>query len=448
MGTISLTVSGIPVIQNQQDFIVGVFKIGQLLRYTKYTKRLIVNYDENGMPEYNPEIQREVENSRVEKIADFLTENPEAIFPTNIVLHIPSQVIISQEKEQDGRSVIIYLSESVASGVIKEQKEPGSGDIFITIIDGQHRIRGIELAIERLNAKIFALEKTIAGSIVSEDLYSKLVSNRQRLNDLNNIDLVVSFFVDKTLEYQAMIFSTINRTQKRVSESLVYSLFGLTTDDSPQKTSLQIVLALNAHPKSPFHNRVKLYGGEYARNQSPPLSQATMVRSIIELICENIRESERDRFRSRKELQRQNISKYLPFRLYYARDEDTKISDIFFYFFTSVKNCFKKNEVSFWDFDPVRMTPANVLQTTVGYLALLKLLTDILPKLNEGDRYKPESYADFLLKAKQLDFENQERYPFTSKTKNILYYDMSLAIWPPTDKNDLRIVQLQLELDK
>ncbi|WP_186750566.1 ParB N-terminal domain-containing protein [Spirosoma utsteinense] len=112
----------------------------------------------------------------------------------------------------------------------------------------------------------------------------------------------MSFFIDKTLEYQAMIFSTINRTQKRVSESLVYSLFGLTTKDSPQKTALQIVLALNAHEKSPFFNRIKLYGGDYDSNQSPPLSQATMVKSIIDLISESLREAELDRYRSRDEL--------------------------------------------------------------------------------------------------------------------------------------------------
>lgn len=444
----NLTVSGIPVIQNQQDFIVSVFKIGQLLKYTKYTKRLIVNFNEEGIPVYNPEIQREVENARVEKIADFLMESPDATFPTNIVLHVPSEVINSQEKSDDGKSIQISLNESVAIGVIKEKSYPGTGDIYITIIDGQHRIRGIELAIERLNAKIFALEKTITGSILSEDLQSKLIYNRQRLNNLNNIDLVVSFFIDKTLEYQAMIFSTINRTQKRVSESLVYSLFGLTTNDSPQKTALQIVLALNAHPKSPFNNRIKLYGGTYERGQSPPLSQATMVKSIIDLISENVRESERDRFRSRKELLRQVSTKLLPFRLYYAKNDDTKISDIFFHFFSAVRDTFRAENMSYWSFNPEFMTPTNVLQTTVGYQALLKILTDILQKLREEDRFESKNYAAFLVKATNLDFTNQDRYPFTSKTKNIFYYDLSLAIWPPTEKNDPRVIQLQLELDK
>ena len=90
-------IKAIPVFQNQQDFLIGVFSIGTILKFTKYTKRLIVGFDENNEPIYNPQIQREVENSRVQKIADFLIEDPNATFPTNIVLHIPSNIINAQK---------------------------------------------------------------------------------------------------------------------------------------------------------------------------------------------------------------------------------------------------------------------------------------------------------------------------------------------------------------
>ncbi|MBC3792401.1 DGQHR domain-containing protein [Spirosoma utsteinense] len=273
---------GIPVMQNQQDFVVSVFTIEQILRFTKYTKRLIVGYDEQNEPIYNNSIQRDVESSRVEKIADFLIEDPEATFPTNIVLSIPNQVIDKQRKHLS--TIEIFLQERVYKELAKDKNNADTGHVFITIIDGQHRIRGIEVAIERLREHINSLNKTLVKSPDSAGLQSKLKYYSQRLKDLLGIQLVVSFFIDKTLEYQAMIFSTINRTQKRVSESLVYSLFGLTTKDSPQKTALQIVLALNAHEKSPFFNRIKLYGGDYDSNQSPPLSQATMVKSIIDLM--------------------------------------------------------------------------------------------------------------------------------------------------------------------
>ncbi len=431
---------GIPVIQNQQEFVIGVFTIDQILKFTKFTKRLIINYDDENKPIYNSHIQREVESMRVEKIADFLIEDPEATFPTNIVLSIPQKVIDRQT--HNNQFIEIYLNKEVFSGIEQEKQKENTGDIHITIIDGQHRIRGIEIAIERLQSNINTVVQTSKGG-VSESLNKKLEYYRVRLKDLLNIQLVVSFFIDKTLEYQAMIFSTINRTQKRVSESLVYSLFGLTTQDSPQKTALQIVLALNAHSKSPFYNRIKLYGGDYEINQSPPLSQAGMVKSIINLICENLRESELDRYRSRKELfkRSESSSKNLPMRDYYAKDNDSKISDILFHYFNSVKDTFVRNDnSSLWDFNPEKMKPSNILQTTVGYQALLKILVDILGEVkSENDRVSKEKYSEFLKKCKSINFEDTKTYNFTSKSSNLLYYDMSLLIWNPLNNSDKRI---------
>lgn len=68
---------------------------------------------------------------------------------------------------------------------------------------------------------------------------------------------------------------------------MVYSLFGLSSEDTPYKTALEITLALNAHPKSPFYHRIKLYGGDYGSLMGPPLSQATMIKSIVALISES-----------------------------------------------------------------------------------------------------------------------------------------------------------------
>lgn len=413
---------GIPVSQNKQEFILGVFKISQIFDFTRYTERLIVSYDEENKPVYNREIQRKVENSRVEKIADFLIEDPEATFPTNIVLSIPAQVIESQTKSD--RFIEIELNDKVFS----ELKKP-EGDVFITIIDGQHRIKGIEVAIKRIKDKIASLVKTLQGH-ENIDLREKLEYYQTRLNDLLDIELLVSFFIDKTLEFQAMIFSTINRTQKRVSQNLVYSLFGLTTTDSPQKTALEIVLALNSHKNSPFYNRIKLYGAEYSRGQSPPLSQATMVRSIIDLICENVRQSELDRYRKRKELLKIKTGKYLPLRKYYANDRDDYISDILFYYFKAVEQTFIDSEgVSYWNHTS-SSTANNILQTTVGYEALIKLLVDILRYVNlNEENFNSEFFVHLLSRAKELNFADQRIFPFSTKGKNILYLSLSLKLW-------------------
>lgn len=416
-------IRGIPVTQNKQDFIIGVFTIKDILRFTKYTQRLITGFDEDEKPIYNNQIQRYVEKSRVEKIADFLIKDPDATFPTNLVLHIPASIIEKQTVEKG--FINITINQKVFDEIKKED-----GDVYITIIDGQHRIRGIEVAIERLDTEIDSAIRTNRQS-PSNNITEKLNFSVQRLEDLRNINLVVSFFIDKTLEYQAMIFSTINRTQKKVSADLVSSLFGLDTKDTPQKTALQVVLSLNGHPKSPFYKRIKLYGGDYSKDVSPPLSQATMVKSITSLISENLREAEIDRYKGRKELLKRtsNSNKQLPFRKYYASNRDNLISDVLFYYFTAVKETFIKGDISLWDYNNSNK-PTNILQTSVGYEALLRILVDILSEPNFSEQNINKDYFRiYLLKVKDLDFENQQIFPFSTKGKNILYLSLNLSIW-------------------
>lgn len=426
--------------QNNQEFLVSVFSIKQILTFTKHTERIIDHFDENNIPQYNKRVQRKVSKSRAEEIADFLLEDPDAIFPTNIVLAIPN-VVIEAIENIDSQNVNILINQKVFTEITKTD-----GDVYMTIIDGQHRIKGIETAIKRLKHEINDLRIVLAKS-TKEELNDKLIRKSKQLNNLLNISLLVSFFIDPTLEFQAMIFSTINRTQKSVPQSLVTSLFGLTENDTPQKSALEIVMALNGFELSPFYNRVKFHGGDYARNQNPPLTQAGMVKSIVDLISTNQRELERDRFRDRKELL-VNINPDLPFRRYYANNQDLFITDILFSFFTSVRQLFIKNGRNIWDFEE-DTKPKNVLQTTVGYNALLKILIDILKiETSDSRRDKIETYNEYLKECIDLDFADQQRYPFASVTKTILYLEMNLKIWPPKSNIDDRIIKLNEALKK
>lgn len=237
-----------------------------------------------------------------------------------------------------------------------------------------------------------------------------------------------TYFVDPILEYQAMIFSIINKTQTKVPENLVFSLFGLAQNDTPQKNSLEVVLALNGLEKSPFYNRIKLVGGNYKRGENIPLSQATMVKSILFNICKNQRESEIERNKDRNELSKNPNS--LVFRDYFANDNDKMIVRIMYSFFAAVRDTFRlDNGNSLWDFESTPNT--NVLQTNVGYQALMKLLVDILKFAPEEQKDKKAYYISFLEKAKDLDFLDsgeEKRYPFTSKSINILYTDLKEKI--------------------
>jgi len=436
------TIKGQIVRQNNQEFVLGIFTIKQILKFTKYTKRLIVSYDEDGKPVYNKHVQREVEANRVEKIADFLINDPLAVFPTNIVLGIPS-VSIEEQIIHSENIIEIVFNDSVYTEIQKE-----NGDVFITIIDGQHRIRGIEIAIERLKKKIDSATSTIRRSDSSE-LQEILKKANKRLTDLEKIELAVSFFIDPSLEYQAMIFSTINRTQKKVSQNLVNSLFGLDSNDTPQKTALEVTLALNTRSASPFYKRINLYGGNYAKNQSPPLSQATMIRSIVNLISENSREAENDRFKKRSDLMKKSdkTNRFLPFRHFYYRNEDNIISDILFYYFSAIRKVFVDNNgESYWEMNNNSID--NILQTTVGYDALLKILCDILKhtgyKHDISQLQKVEFYQNYLNRARNIDYSNREKYPFSTRGKNILYLEMSLQIFPENSlENDDRSYKLR-----
>lgn len=407
------------IIQNNQEFLLGVFTIRQVREFTKYTERLIVGFkDVTGenriyeeqtqiLPDYNPQVQRKTNNSKVEKIAEFLINDPMAMFPTNIVIAIPKEVIDSVNDSIDGITTVTL------NKIVKEELAKEDGDIFLTIIDGQHRIKGIERAIEKLTALI---EK-------KEDVKT----NSEILLRLMDLELIVTFFIDPILEYQAMIFSTINKTQTKVPENLVFSLFGLTKDDTPQKTSLEVILALNGIDKSPFYNRIKLVGGSYKRGENIPLSQATMVKSVLFNICKNQGESEIERTKERKHLtENQNLQ----FRKYYSANNDKMIVRIMYSYFSAIRETFiYSNGKPYWDFDS---TPdMNVLQTNVGYLALMKLLIDILKVAPEDQKDKKAFYANYLLKAKDLNFIDngvEKRYPFTSKSINVLYNDLKQKI--------------------
>ena len=418
-------IRGFLVSQNGQDFIIGKAKIEEVLQYTKYTERLIIGYDENENPIYNDHVQRKVDKSRVEKIADFLINDETATFPTNVVLGIPQNMIESQTLNDDGIINLVF-NDKVVQEVVKAKEGDMDADIYVTIIDGQHRIRGIEVAIDRLRA------------MIDKSGDDKIQYWQDKLTNLLNIELVISCFIDKTLEYQAMIFSTINRTQKRVSQDLVYSLFGLSTADSPYKTALEIVLALNGHPKSPFYKRIKLYGGNYDKTDSPPLSQATMVKSIVALISSSLRESENDKYRERKELRTWKSTKSLPFRLFYANDEDSKIADCMFFFFSSIRNAFLNQ----WSYNG-QSKPTNILQSTVGYEALMKILVDILDRA-EFKQFSEECFSRYIDKIKGLEVEDTLHFPMSTSGKKIFYNSMFIALFP----DDGTVDEKQEEIDK
>jgi DGQHR domain-containing protein len=416
------------VTQNSQEYLLGIFKISEVLRFARYTEYTILGFDDDNLPITNKQVQRKLNSAKVESIAKFLINDSQAIFPTNIVLAIPNGIIDSYEENEEN-NIILTLDSKVEDEIEKRDKGE-DGNIFISIIDGQHRIRGIEVAIEKLEK---AIEKKESLYDISNDLLA------DKLAKLKEIEISVAFFIDPVLEYQAMIFSTINRTQTKVSQDLVYSLFGLTENDSPQKTALNIVNALNGTPKSPFYKRIRLAGSttskaakEFYKDGYPILSQATMVKSILYMITTK-NDAEVERNKSRKYLQK-NPNPELVFRNYYADNQDSDIIKIIYQYFTAIQETFTdKNGNSFWDNKEQHNKPTNVLQTTIGYEALLNILKQILLITQDKYLFNKQLYKNYLGKANSINITD-EKYTFTTKTKKMLTDDLSNLIFNETEK--------------
>lgn len=422
--------------QNNQGFLLGVFKMSELRRFIKFTRRIVIDYDEEtNFPVYNEDVQRKISPTKVDGIADFLIYDNDSFFPTNIVVSVPI-IAVEDIIEQSEKQTDIILKDFVTTETLRE-----GGHTYLTIIDGQHRLAGIEKAINRVQDEISGLEYMIRTSSGSTEKYeSELKKQNALLKRLEDFEIIVSFFIDPTLDYQAMVFSTINRTQTKVPEDLVYSLFGLSKSDSPQKTALEIILALNASEKSPLFNRVKISGAKYKVKSVPPLSQAMAVKSILFQISPNIKKAEIEKNKTRTELKKINHSDFLPFRKYYITGEDAKIAKIINVFFKAVNGALKDRAGnSYWSFE----SNFNILHTTIGFKALFDILIEILKRTNnEESRSDYAYYESILVKASSIDFyDNSEpkQFPLTSKSVNLLFNRIGEKIFddfaPRREKN-------------
>jgi DGQHR domain-containing protein len=428
--------------QNNQEFLLGVFSISEILKFTRYTEYTILGFDEenDNKPITKNEVQRKLISSKVNSIVDFIIHDPLAIFPTNLVISIPNHIIKNLDEIPKSTIIEIELEKKVFNEITKIDNKT-EGDVYLSIIDGQHRVRGIEKAIEYFKNEIKSTSQIIRSSKNTEIKYeNKLKELYNKLKLTENIQLPVTFFIDPVLEYQAMIFSTINRTQTKVPPDLVYSLFGLSSSDSPQKTVLNIVNTLNGKKESPFYKRIRLAGAgsnsakKFYKEGNPVLSQTTVVKSILSMICKNQREQDISRHKKRSFFLK-DPDKSLYFRKYYGNDEDQKIIRVLYSYFIAIKKVFIYENHSIWNFeDANNRKPKNILQTTIGFLALLEILKIILSKglVYEDENDKVSPYLKILEKATSVDFldDNEpKKYPFNSKTKNILIQDIGIKIF-------------------
>ncbi|MER0441599.1 DGQHR domain-containing protein [Emticicia sp. W12TSBA100-4] len=400
--------------QNSVEFFLGKIKAKDLVGLVSVTSRAITGFNDDGNPLYNNEnyVQRKPNATRVNSIKEYLINDEDACFPNNILISVPSILLAEEIKNLE----FSYPNEHVFELKIDKSKidlNSVESPIYLQIFDGQHRFRGIQVAIEELR---------------------RLDNNKEKLSELENFEFVVSFFIDAEIEFQAMLFSIINRTPVKVPQDLVYDLFGLTTKDSPQKTALAIVLKLNGLKLTergtigPFYKRIRLLA-QKEKNFNSPISQGIFIRQLLKLISPSLNKADQERLLERDMLQSGGNERTI-FRDWYAQNKDNNIYKTILNYFIAVRETFiDENGNSYWDFD---VTPDNALQRTIGFTALIEVLIRIFPQCVKEKNISVDFFKSFLVKAKSIKLVNvggDRPYPYTSKGASQLKNDFEKLIF-------------------
>jgi DGQHR domain-containing protein len=390
------------VTQNNVDFLVGSIPAKELLEITTVTHRAIIGFDEDGKPIYNNQIQRKPSPQRVNSIKDYLLNDKFATFPNNLLISVPT-IVMSKEVEfkKDCNTYTISIDKSKIN--ITDKDNP----LYLQIFDGQHRFRGIQETIKECHE---------ANEIEKAEVFL-------------NFEFVVSFFIEAEIDFQAMLFSVINRTPVKVTQDLVFDLFGLTEGDSPQKTALAIALELNGTKftkngdNAPFYKRIRLLAKK-EKGYNSPLSQGMFVKEITKLISPTLQDAEVERFNPRDSFN-QGGNPNTIFRKSYAQGKDFIINRTLMNYFIAIQQSFVDLEGnSYWSFNEASDNP---LQRTIGFQALLKVLINIFPEGYLNKDLSVDFFKSKLKNANQLqlvDSNGNSRYAYSSVGVNKLRDDI------------------------
>lgn len=364
----------IEITQPIGKFYCATIKAKELLQIS-YSDRLRMSKGENDRYSYLG-IQRELKKDRLKKISAYV-KTLDASFPTSILLSINEDCATIKENEGGTKKLILselpkeILQERIKLGLINPKEVENYSKLGVAkILDGQHRLAGLELAIEEERTK---LENPNLFAFENDDTL---------VNKLENFEFVVAIFIGYDLHEQAMLFANINLQQTKVNKSIVYNLEEYSKSRSPQRLCHEIAKLLTSEKKSPFYERIKMLGCKTQDvDVSEPLTQAAVVEAIIKLLSKDP-EKERDL------LKRQSLFKTVPKELLYSKEDknkyvlrelfenqnDGKILDIIWNYFDAVR---QKWPIA-WENRDNSLLPKNNC-----FRALMKYLGDIYKEIGK-----------------------------------------------------------------
>jgi DGQHR domain-containing protein len=211
------------------------------------------------------DFQRDANEARVNQVANFLNEEEYAFFPNTIIANCE---LINDSKNYDlteNHSLTDFLDIEDKPDYLSFLRKEGSTyklaipyrSNSILVIDGQHRLKGLEECEEYVR---------------------------------KDYDLLVAFVIGFDRSIIAKQFYTINYEQKPVNRSLLIQLTGEFSRDINELSFMHnVVKLLNEIEESPFFGRVKMLGTtpknlptEQKRMLS--ISQAFLVDAMIRFV--------------------------------------------------------------------------------------------------------------------------------------------------------------------
>lgn len=349
------TVACIPVTQPLGTFFIASIPHDKLLEIT-YSDVRRVEKEEAGSIDTMLGIQRRISPSRVKELQQYVNTF-DACFPTAIILSIPERCI-----EYDGNGLRIFSSPSTS-----EDDEGVPYGKIAQILDGQHRIKGLE------------------GYKGKEPF-----------------QLNVSIFVDLDAASEAYIFSVVNQAQTKVNKSLVYDLYSLAIARSPQKLCHQVAVQLNETQGSPFYRKIKRLGVAGPKTDAVAITQAAFVDALMKHIShpQSLATADRDLYLRKKKPPRateKDLSKMI-FRNFMIDERDFELTDIIWNYFSAVKKRWPRA----WNSSDQGV----MLSKTNGFMALMRFLKDIYIELDKIGQVITEE--EFLSKLKNIQLEDSD----------------------------------------
>jgi DGQHR domain-containing protein len=273
---------------------IGIVYIGVMnhdnLEFISYAdvRRLELGNDNREVEDYIG-IQRQLNTKREKDIGKYVNL-VDASFPNSIIISISSE---NAEYNEETKTMTIQYKDDVAK-----------------VLAGQHRIAGL----------------------------------RHFKKSGEKFQVIVSIYIDMAIEDQAIVFATINKEQKSVSNSLVADLFAFAESRSPQKTAHNIIRALSQKEGSPFYKKVKILGTAN-RKETETITQDTFAKNLIKFISSDP-QSDRDFYKRHKDksskkldlIEDKELQKLFLRNIFIQDLDNIKIAQIIYNYFYVVEN--------------------------------------------------------------------------------------------------------------